>query len=340
MSVLDTTRTLAHALPEACELEPGVQLYAHKQLSLLSADAPGSVCAIGAFDGVHLGHRALIEATIKDAQTHGLVSFAVTFNPDPARVLNPERSEAELLCTEDRIRLLLSLGLDGVVVVDFTKEFAAHTYQEFLDAYLCELLSCKSIHVGTNFCMGAGGKGTPQAMSAYATERGVELHAHELETLLGYPISSTRIRSLLRAGKVVPVTSLLARPHVLRGTVEHGRGQGTSFGFPTANIRLNSQSCIPAEGVYAAWVGTGERMWPSAVNVGAPRTFGGKANVPLAEATLLGFEGDLYGQELMCCFVEWLRAPQHFPTLEKLEKTVLANIDYVRTTLGGEELSD
>lgn len=340
MSLLDTTRILACPLPASFVPSDEVSIYLREGLEPAAVSELSSVCAIGAFDGVHLGHRALIEAAIADAKNRDALSFAVTFNPDPARILSPEHAESELLCTEDRIRMLMSLGLDGVVCISFTREFAAHSYEEFLTAYLKDMLNCVSVHVGENFHMGAGGKGTPATLGAYAQQFDISVTGHELTESLGHPVSASRIRSLLRGAKIEPATTLLGRPHTVSGTVAHGRGQGTSFGFPTANIQIDEHICLPAEGVYAAWVGTGDHMWPAAVNVGAPRTFGGVVGVPMLEATLLGFEGNLYDTKLFCCFYTWLRAPQHFPTIEKLEKTVLSNIDWVRTNLGEGELSD
>lgn len=340
MSLLATTKLFAAPLPSACELSEGVLAYCATSEVSQKLGGSASVCAVGVFDGVHLGHRALINAALQEAQASGALSIAVTFNPDPSSVLSPGHAQEALLTFEERVALLLSLDLDAVVAISFTSDFASLTYQEFLSDYLAQTLRCTSLHVGTNFRMGKGGLGTPDAMRACAEDYHMDVQAHELESVLGHPVSSTRIRSLLCAGKVEPAASLLGRPHVLCGVVEHGRGQGTSFGFPTANIKISGNQCMPAEGVYAAYVGDGNHMWPAAVNVGAPRTFGGTVGVPLVEATLVGFEGDLYDKQLFCCFHSWLRGPKHFPTLQKLESTVLSNIDWVRDNLGEGELSD
>lgn len=340
MSILDTSRLLSAPLPQILTLSEGVSLYTTQSSVADNIGRLGSACALGAFDGVHLGHRALIEASLEDARAQKCLSFAVTFSPDPSKVLFPERLESMLLGCEDRVRLLLSLGLDGVVVVSFTQSVSSLLYQSFFEDYLVRQLKCQRVHVGTNFRMGAGGQGTPEAMKTFGQTLGVEVFAHELETAFSHSVSATRIRSLLRAGKTQPAATLLARPHMLRGIVEHGRGQGASFGFPTANIRVPSDACLPAEGVYSGWVSVCGRVWPAAINVGAPRTFGGKVGEAFVEATLVGFEGNLYGQEVLCFYDEWLRGPQSFPTLEKLKKTVLANVDYVRTQLGEGELCD
>lgn len=338
MSPLETS--VLFGMEPASQPAQGYTLYSLESASLESLGQKPSVCAIGAFDGVHMGHRTLIEAAIKDAHEQNAFSLAVTFNPDPACVLAPDTHPGALLDVADRIKALLALGLDGVICIDFTTEFSAHTYEQFVSDFLSAELACTSIHVGQNFRMGSGGRGNVTALGAYAQTLGMSLHAHELQEKFGTPVSATRIRSLVRANRVDVAASLLGRPHMVRGVVEHGRGQGTAFGFPTANIHTEAGACLPAEGVYAGWVGTSGHMWPAAINVGAPRTFGGKVGTPLFEATLVGFEGDLYDQNLITCFHSWLRAPQHFPTLEKLEAVVLGNIDWVRQNLGEGEIHD
>ena len=147
------------------------------------------------------------------------------------------------------------------------------------------------------------------------------------------PVSSSRIRSLLAQGDVSGIVSLLGRHHYVRGTVAHGRGEGTGFGFPTANVCSDARSCMPREGVYACIVTDGVRAWPSAANVGAPPTFTSHRDAFL-EANLIGFEGDLYGRELVVIFVEWLRGSRTFSSLDELERVVLGNIDWVRQNVG------
>lgn len=338
MSPLETSILFGTALKSSPQ--DGFTVYGSLFQKLDRLGSAPSVCAIGAFDGVHVGHRTLIEAAIRDAQASDALSLAVTFDPDPAVVLNPDVSVRALLATSDRVRALLALGLDGVVCVDFTQEFSRHTYEEFVRDFLKSKLNCVGIHVGQNFRTGAGGLGDVEALGSYAQTLGISLCAHALQEMFEAPVSATRIRSLVSAGKVDVAAKLLDRPHIVRGVVEHGRGEGTAFGFPTANIHAFAGQCLPAEGVYAGWVGTPSHMWPAAINVGAPRTFGGKVGTPLLEATLLGFEGNLYDQNLITCFHSWLRAPQHFPTLAKLESVVLDNIDWVRKNLGEGEIHD
>lgn len=297
------------------------------------------VCALGAFDGVHLGHRELVGEAVRDARGRGVASVAVTFDPDPALVLTGTVENAELLSVADRLRALAALGVDALLVIPFTPQLAATTHESFLTDILFPAVRPICIHVGSNFRMGAGGLGTVDALSVVAGGLGSSLRAHELACVDGGPVSATRVRTLLREkGDVAEAARLLGRHHLVRGTVVRGRGQGTAFGFPTANLDLSPASCRPAEGVYAALAVTDGHAWPAAVNVGAPRSFGGEEGKPFLEATLLGFSGDLYGSELAILFVEWLREPRKFPSFEVLEQTVLGNVEWVRRYVGPADL--
>ena len=292
-----------------------------------------TVLAIGAFDGVHLGHRELLGACVHEARSRGLRSAVVTFDPDPSELLAGDRAQRRLLSIGDRVAFCRSLGIDEVLTVPFTPAFAAHTPQEFV-TYACDAFGpIVSIHVGENFRFGARGSGDIETLRALGERYSFDTVAHPLHALEGVPVSSTRIRSALAEGKVDEAALLLGRHHFVRGTVAHGRGEGTSFGFPTANVCCDGRSCMPGEGVYACVVTDGQRAWPAAANVGAPPTFSAHRDAFL-EANLIGFEGDLYGADLAVVFVEWLRASRQFSSLEELERVVLGNIDWVRRNLG------
>ena len=292
-----------------------------------------TVLAIGAFDGVHLGHRELLGACVREARARGMRSAVVTFDPDPSELLAGDRAQKRLLSIEDRVAFCKSLGIDEVRIVPFTSEFAAHSPEEFI-ANACESFgSISSIHVGENFRFGVRGSGDIETLRALGVRYSFDTTAHPLCVLGGAPVSSTRIRSALVEGKVDEAARLLGRHHFVRGTVAHGRGEGTSFGFPTANVCCDGRSCMPGEGVYACVVTDGQHAWPAAANVGAPPTFSAHRDAFL-EANLIGFEGDLYGTDLAVVFVEWLRASRPFSSLEELERVVLGNIDWVRRNLG------
>ena len=296
----------------------------------------GSVCAIGAFDGVHLGHRALIERALAEADARGDELAVVTFSPDPSVVLTPGSPQRLLLGDGDRMRALESIeGVDRVVALDFTAELAALPYERFVRETLGALMDLDVIVVGTDFSLGAGGAGTVDALAELGRADGFEVVGMDLLDEGGSPVTATRIRAMLGEGRVEHAAGLLGRCHFVRGVVEHGRGEGTSFGFPTANVRVFDGLCLPAEGVYAGYVACGGTAWPAAINVGKPRSFSpGEEGAQFLEATLLGFDGDLYGAEVSVVFVRWLREPRLFSSLDELERVVLGNVSWVRATLG------
>ena len=171
--------------------------------------------------------------------------------------------------------------------------------------------------------------------------RGFDVTGVELLEQGGAPVTATRIRGLVHAGRVEEAAGLLGRPHMVVGRVEHGRGEGASFGFPTANIVCDLFACVPEQGVYAGFVTVADEdgvrcAYPAAINVGLPPSFEGEApEGTLLEANLIGFDGDLYGSKACVSFVRWLRDSRPFATLEELERTVLGNIDWTGRALGG-----
>ena len=301
----------------------------------------GAVCAIGAFDGVHIGHRALLARARAEADARGDELVVVTFSPDPSVVLTPERPQRLLLSDEARLRALRSVeGVDRVVVLDFTPELAALPYERFVRETLGELMDLDVIVVGSDFRLGAGGTGTVEALTELGRTDGFDVVGMALLDEGGAPVTATRIRGLLGAGRVEAAAGLLGRCHAVTGVVEHGRGEGTGFGFPTANVLVPAGLCLPAEGVYAGYVAHGDTAWPAAINVGKPRSFSpGEEGAPFLEATLLGFSGDLYGADVAVVFARWLREPRTFSSVKELEDVVLGNVSWVRATLGERGIS-
>ena len=296
------------------------------------------VITIGAFDGLHMGHRTLVAAACEDARAQGLPCVAVMFDPDPAEVLRPESVRgARLLGCEDRAAGLIELGVSAVVLLAFDEAMAQTEPSAFVHDVLLPNLHPASIHVGEDFRFGCRGRGDVRLLAELGVEFGFRVHGHELVRSGSDFVSATRVRRLLEDGLLDEANELLCRCHYVSGTVEHGRGEGTGFGFPTANVRCAPMECMPAEGVYACFVVCGSRAWPAAANVGAPPTFGGGGEAFL-EANLIGFSGDLYGEEVSVVFVRWLRASRKFDSLEELERVVLGNIAWVRENLGSSEL--
>lgn len=298
-----------------------------------------AVAAIGAFDGLHLGHQELLRGARKEADRRGVQCVAVTFDPDPSEFFDTHKTKTgtRLLRCEDRVAGLLDLGADAVLCLSFDAELAHTEPHEFVDRFLLQTIRPISLHVGDNFRFGNAGAGDVALLHRIGNQSGFETRSHALKSVSGMPISATRARTQILEGHLQDANELLGRCHYVRGVVEHGRGEGTSFGFPTANVRCDCRDLMPPQGVYACYVIMDGLGWPAAVNVGAPPTFGGQGEAFL-EANLLGYAGDLYGREVCVSFVSFLRPSRTFESVEELERVVLGNIDWVAKNLGDHAL--
>ena len=296
------------------------------------------VVVAGVFDGLHRGHAQLVTHAVERAKRDSVPCVAVTFDPDPGEVLGYNSLSERLLFTPDRISGLTGWGVDAVITFSFTRDFAKLSPQAFLQDALCDVLSPTCVFVGENFRFGDAGAGDIQTLRDYGRQNGFDVMVEPLLCEREKPISATLIRNLLKDALLDEANELLGRCHYVRGRVEHGRGEGTGFGFPTANVRCDRHACMPAEGVYACYVSNGNTAWPAAVNVGAPPTFAAHEDAFL-EANLLGFSGDLYGAEVAVSFVSWLRASRTFESVDELRNVVLGNIDWVREHLGDHEVA-
>lgn len=296
-------------------------------------------CVIGAFDGVHLGHRALIQKACDDARMRGLPCVVVTFDPDPAEVIVGIRPLTQLLLSEDRLALLACCGSDALICLKFTPSFAKLPWREFALGALRRYFLPVSVHVGTNFRFGKGGQGDPAALAELGREYGFEVFAHELVASGNEVVSATRIRHLVRSGALQEANNLLGRLHFVRGTVVRGRGQGGDFGFPTANVEVDAKLCMPAEGVYGGWFISSSTAWPAAVNVGAPPTFTKLKHPSFLEANLVGFKGDLYGSKVAVAFSAYRRSSHPFDSIAALEQTIFRDVSWVQTNIGDHRIS-
>lgn len=320
------------------EASPQARTGAGRSVPPASTVGDPAVLVLGAFDGVHVGHRALVGAAVADAHARGIRCVAVTFDPDPAEVVGSNSMGQRLLSIADRRDMLLEQGVDDVMLVPFTPELARCSAPCFVKDVLLQAVRVASVHVGSNFRFGHRGEGTVETLTELGGRLGFEVRSHELVFARGDYVSASRIRSLLHAAKLDEANELLGRSHFVRGKVAHGRGEGTVFGFPTANVVCDVADCMPAEGVYACYVVCDNKAWPAAANVGAPPTFRTDPKPAFLEANLLGFAGDLYDAEVKVVFVKWLRGSRVFDSLEELERVVLENIDWVRKNLGDEAL--
>ena len=298
------------------------------------------VLVLGAFDGVHRGHQDLIRQGALQAQELGVPLVVLTFDPDPSVVLGAP--EPQLLLTHDRFLQLWGLGLQELRVCAFTPELASLSPEQFLDrAVFGDGLAPQVICVGEGFALGAHGKGTVSYLSSLGKTYGFRVWAQPLLSYEGAPISATRIRQELCQGDTVKAAKLLGRRPFVRGTVMRGRGQGTSFGFPTANLMCAPGLALPVSGVFVGFGVLGNMAWPAAINVGVPPTFESQEHLGsqgFLEATLLGFSQDIYGASMAIVLFERLRPSRPFDSFEQLIATVRTNIEQVRQRYGDEPL--
>lgn len=297
---------------------------------------------MGGFDGPHRAHKQLISWAAEKSK--GLSLLGVTFDPLPAQILSARSGRASapglLAQTEERLAALYSRPeLAALLVLPFDHELMQLSYQDFFRHVLWEPFHPQKIFVGANFSCGFRAKGTVEALAQYAQNFHCSVYSHELWNCKEAPISSTRIRSALKAAELDLATRLLGRYFSVEGTVIHGRGQGRIFGFPTANVLINPVFALPACGVYAAYALVENKLYPAAVNVGEAPSFASKSageqvkTSQFLEASLLDFDQDLYAQKLKIFFVQQLRNSKKFDDLEQLKAQVKADIESVRAML-------
>lgn len=292
-----------------------------KPFVVVHDDAPqvarlrGAVAAIGNFDGVHRGHRAVIDAALVRATALGAPAIAVTFEPHPRNVLRPADSMFRLTGENAKLRLLAASGLDGALVLTFDKAFAALTAEEFVARILVGRLGIGGATIGFDFHFGNQRGGSP----AFLAEQG-ERYGFSVETAPpledeGRPVSSSSIRSALSEGRVVEAAELLGYPWFISGTVIQGDQRGRDLGFPTANIALDPQ-CGLKQGIYAVRVGIGGLFRDGVASFGTRPTFDNGA--PLLEVHIFDFAGDLYGAPLDVAFIGWIRPELKFDSVDAL----------------------
>lgn len=308
-------------------------------LATCTPPARGSAVTIGAYDGVHLGHRAVLAELQLRARDAGLATVVVTFDRHPASVVRPD-SAPLLLCTlEQKLELLAETGVDRTVVVPFDEHRAAESAEEFVQCVLVDALAARRVVVGEDFHFGRDRRGNVALLSEIGAEQGFTVEGFALAEAVATdgteaPISSTRIRALVASGDVEGAAQLLGRPHQLRGPVVHGdkRG-GAELGYPTANVEVASGMCLPALGIYAGWYERpdGSRH-EAAISVGRRPTFYESGDL-LIEAFILDFSGDLYGEEAKVSFVAHLRPELTFASVDELVTQMAKDVEATRSIL-------
>jgi len=290
------------------------------------------VVGLGAFDGVHLGHQTLISGIIREARKEGLAAVVFTFDHPPRRLLDPANFPGEITTPEEKFRLLLCSGVDGVVFRPFDEEFARTTPEEFIHEVLLDQLEARHIFVGFNFGFGLHRRGSAEFMQKELRRLGRECTVIPPVTAEKHLVSSTLIREAIGDGDIELAARLLGRHPAISGEVVHGDHRGRKMGFPTANLLLeNSIKVLPPKGVYYCIVDTPQGAFNAMVNIGTRPTF--ERSILLLEAHLLEFAGDLYSRTLRIRFVKRLRDEIRFPSMDSLVSQIKTDLASVQSMI-------
>jgi riboflavin kinase/FMN adenylyltransferase len=293
------------------------------------ADCRGGAVSVGNFDGVHRGHVALVEGLRRQAVVVRGPAVALTFDPHPVQLLRPDSSPPPLTTVAERARLLQLHGAEHVVVLRTTLDLLRLTAEEFFVRVVRGHFDARAMAEGTNFGFGRGRGGNVETLAELCRRDGLALVVVPPVNIDGEPVSSSRVRSALQRGAVREAAACLGRSYRLNGTVGTGQRRGATLGFPTANLERTA-TLIPGDGVYAVRVEQDGNSWPGAANVGPNPTFG--ENARKVEVHLIGFQGDLYGQELAVDFIDRLRDTRPFGGVDELIAQLRADIERARET--------
>jgi riboflavin kinase/FMN adenylyltransferase len=286
--------------------------------------------AIGVFDGVHIGHQALVRSVAERARLESSIPIAATFDPLPIEVLAPGAPPSALSDVEERAQLLESAGATFVVVFRFTPEFAALAPEEFARR-LAAAGEVRRVCVGDDFQFGRDRSGNVEVLKELGARHGFTVDAAPTVVVDGQLVSSTRIRNALLAGDVAEAARLLGRRYAVTGVVEHGDKRGRALGFPTVNLHVRPQRLLPRDGIYAVWAHVGTDRIMGAASLGVRPTFGSGAR--RLEAFLLDWQGDLYGDRIRVEFVKRLRDELRFASAQELAQQIAKDVDQTRTAL-------
>ena len=299
-------------------------------------DLPGSVVTIGAFDGIHLGHQALLRLVREKGVERGLPTALVTFDRHPAQVVRPETAPKLLTNLDQRLELLEATGLvDQAVVLTFDDDRRQESAEDFVTEVLRGCLRARLVVVGADFHFGNARRGNVALLERMGRDLGFDVVGIELVSNPGeVTYSSTLVRRRLADGDVRGAAEILGRVHEVRGTVVEGDRRGRELGFPTANVAVPEEICLPAAGIYAGtFTGSDGVERPAALSLGRRPTFYTDQPYLLLEAYLLDFEGDLYGQTAAVGFVDRIRSEERFDSVDALVAAMHRDIEAVRRVL-------
>ena len=288
-----------------------------------------TIYALGFFDGVHLGHQALLAECVRLARQLNMQAGAITFLQHP-QTLFTQAAPALINTDADRDRLMRRYGVNVIRKLPVTKEVMSTPWQNFLLNLLAE--DAAGFVCGEDYRFGHKGEGDAARLQEFCKERGLPCVVVPDQRIHGIRVSSTHIRGLLEQGEMAQAVQFLGHPHILSGTVVSGRGLGHTIGIPTANLVLPADLVQPKLGVYACTATVGDKTYPAVTNIGSRPTVGG--HHVTVEPWLLDFAGDLYGREITLSFHAFLRPEQKFGSLEELQAEIRKNADQTRKILG------
>jgi riboflavin kinase/FMN adenylyltransferase len=299
-----------------------------------------AVVTIGAYDGVHLGHQAVIADVRQLAVGAKAKSVVLTFDRHPATVVRPESAPQLLTDNEQRLELLAATGVDATVVLTFDEALAKESPEEFIERVLVAALGVKIVVIGEDFHIGSHRDGNVRMLEDFGKENDFVVDPVRLVGRgdnIEEPISSTAIRRALAGGEVELAARMLGREHEVRGIVVVGDQRGRLLGFPTANVEVPNTMCMPADGVYAGWYDRPDgSAHPCAINLGRRPTFYEHADHSLLEAHLIDFEDDLYGERARVRFSHFLRSERKFDGLDAIKTQLTHDVDHARQLLLGD----
>lgn len=297
-----------------------------------------SVVTVGAYDGVHLGHQAVVDHVREQAAATGARAVVVTFDRHPASVVRPESAPPQLTSLEQKLELLEATGVDATVVVTFDIAQAKEEPEMFVERVLVNGLGVSRVIVGADFHFGHNRGGNVAFLRHCGkhfdfTVEPLDLLARS-DADVDEPVSSTAIRRALAGGDVTRATAMLGRPHEVRGSVVLGDQRGRLIGFPTANVEVPNSICVPADGVYAGHYGRPDgSLYRCAINIGRRPTFYEHADHSLLEAHLLDFDGDLYGEPAKVRLEHFLRSERKFDGIEAIAAQLRQDVEHARALL-------
>jgi riboflavin kinase / FMN adenylyltransferase len=302
-----------------------------RDISKITLDCQCSVVTIGNFDGIHLAHQAILKKVREEARRRGCRAVVITFEPHPQSVLQPDRRPFFLITTlEEKLRLIEQLGIDAVIVIEFTLEFSKMKAEEFVQAILWDRLHVRKIFIGHDTAFGNRKEGNEEFVRVWGRRLGYDVEVTRTVQIGDLVVSSTRVRDAILGGDVGSAFRLLGRPYNVSGSVIKGLQRGSEIGIPTANIEPQKE-LIPARGVYAVRVALEGRTYRGVLNIGYNPTF---QNEQLSmEVHLLDFKGDLYDRILDVSFIERIRDEMKFESPAKLVEQIRRDIETARLIL-------